>query len=145
MHPSLLKCWLLPWIRGALLILTFFLVDLLYLPVEKQSNTSVVRSFLRCFSVMFGLIFPSFQLLWLFNFVRRKNKYNPDVAVWYMFLAKFLMPLGIFGFWQQVISLAVVKILQGETVAILVVDFQCLHPEKPKYCFALKKKLPVLL
>ena len=94
---------------------------------------------------MFGLIFPSFQLLWLFNFVRRKNKYNPDVAVWYMFLAKFLMPLGIFGFWQQVISLAVVKILQGETVAILVVDFQCLHPEKPKYCFALKKKLPVTL
>lgn len=62
-----------------------------------------------------------------------------------MLFAKFLEPLGSFELWQQVILLLVVKTLEGETVAILVVDFQCRHLEKPVYCFPLKKKLLMLL
>lgn len=57
-----------------------------------------------------------------------------------MLFAKVLEPLGSFELWQQVILLLAVKTLEGETVAILVVDFQDLYFKKPMYCFPLKKK-----
>lgn len=78
-------------------------------------------------------------------FVRAKNKCNPDVAIWYTLFAKILEPLESFGPLQQVILLLAVRTLEGETVAILVVDFQCLQLKKLMYCFPLKKKLLLLL
>lgn len=62
-----------------------------------------------------------------------------------MLFAKFLEPVGSFELWQQVILPPAVKTLEGETVAVLVVDFQRLHLEKPMSCFPLKKKLLMLL
>lgn len=123
----------------------FFPVDLLYLSVVRQSNTFAVKGFYVALLQSLDNFCPSFQLLWLFSFVRRRNKCNPDVAVWYMLFAKFLEPLGSFELWQQVILLLAVKTLEGETVAILVVDLLCLHLEKPVCCFPLKKKLLMLL
>lgn len=62
-----------------------------------------------------------------------------------MLFAKFLEPLGTSELWQQVVLLPTLKTLEAETVAILVVDFLCLHLEKPMYCFPLKTKLLMLL
>lgn len=61
------------------------------------------------------------------------------------YFAKILEPLESFGPLQQVILLLAVRTLEGETVAILVVDFQCLQLKKLMYCFPLKKKLLLLL
>lgn len=73
-------------------------------------------------------------------FIRAKSKCNPDVEIWYTLFAKILDPLESFEPLQQVILLLAVKTLEGETVAILVVDFQCLQLKKLMYCFSLKKK-----
>lgn len=62
-----------------------------------------------------------------------------------MLFAKFLEPLGTFELWQQVVLLLTVKTPEAETVAILVVDFLCLHLEKPRYWFSLKMELLMLL
>lgn len=72
--------------------------------------------------------------------MRAKSKFNPDVAIWHISFAEILEPQESFEPLQQVILLLAVKILEGETVAILVVDFQCLQLKKLMYCLPLKKK-----
>lgn len=76
-------------------------------------------------------------------FIRAKSKCNPDVAIWYILFAKILEPLESFEPLQQVIFLLAVKTLAGETVAILVVHFQCLQLKKLMFFFSLEERITV--